>query len=157
MYPTARVVWQNGKLVLEDPEAYAVARVVENHNAGRALRALLEANKERIEHFARRVRETRKLANTLVIVSIDVDDARGSVLADALVPGADWQAYRSRGEKPIACGLAEREGVREFVKLMDPSAERSFGDACYAANETIPVVMITAGRASVFPCPLPPA
>lgn len=157
MEPTARVLWKDGEIVLEDPAALGMVLAIESHNAARSVDALLRENKDRVGHFARRVRELRKLPNTLVIVIIDVDDPRGSVLADALMPGADWQAYRSRGEKPIARGLAERQGVREFVARMDPSAARAFGDACYATNETIPVVVITAGRACVIPCPMPPA
>ncbi len=77
---------------------------------------LLSAYEPRLAHFARRVRALGRDPTTLVIVVLEVDDPVGGALADALMPGHDWQAIRARGEMPVACGLAEKRGVAEAVR-----------------------------------------
>jgi hypothetical protein len=115
--PTARVeVGPNGELVFIDPMAYAVAKAISKHNC----KNTLAANADRIVHFRNRVIERGLNPKNAVIVVANVDDTLGAILADALMPGFNWEEIRQRGETPFARGLAERDGVIKFVKKVDP-------------------------------------
>lgn len=129
----------DGRLVLDDPDALAVARAVAKHNC----RGLAEANAERVAHFVGRVEALRR--DDLVIVVINVDDPNGGLIADALMPGHDWQAYRDRGELPIARGLAARAGVALAVATFDADAAEKLHDAAYT-----PLLVVDHGVAEVF-------
>lgn len=83
---------------------------------------LLRANAQRIAHFRDRLLARQLDAAEVVIVVIDVDDRQGAVLAEHLMPGHDWDAYRARGEVPVARGLAGRAGVEDFVAHIAPPA-----------------------------------
>ena len=79
-------------------------RAVGKHNCINTLKM----NADRVEDFKERV-AIRGLANAdVVIVVMNVNDHNGAMLADALMPGHDWQAIRDRGETPFARGLARR-------------------------------------------------
>jgi hypothetical protein len=114
--PTARVeVGPNGELILI-PMACAVVKAVSKHNC----KNTLAANADRVIHFRNRVIEKGLNPQNTVIVVTNVDDALGEILADALMPGFNWDEIRQRGEIPFARGLAARDGVIEFVKKVDP-------------------------------------
>lgn len=130
------------QLVLDDPEALGVIRAVEKHN----LRTLLDQNRERVEHFTRRADELGRSPLDVVIVILAVDDPFGGALADALMPGHDWQAIRARGEIPLARGLAGRAGIQDALDSVDPEAGKKLW-----ASESLSVVVVDRGVAEVFP------
>lgn len=131
-----------GNLVLIDPEGVAVARAVAKHNC----RLTLDAHKDRVAHFQQRFRELDCDVQQVVIVLANVDHESGAVLADALMPGQDWQQYRDRGEVPFARGLAGRDGVQEFLNVLDGDAAEKLKNAT-----GLSVVVIDYGVAEVFP------
>lgn len=140
--PRATVREVDGKLVLDDPDAVAVLRAVEKHNC----RLVAESAADRIRHFEARIAEKGLSTKDVVIVLVCVDDPHGRGLADALMPGHDWQAYRDRGEVPYARGLAGREGVQEAVELFDRDAAEKLSGIDGAA-----VVVVDRGVAEAFP------
>ena len=88
--------------------------------SGRVMLGTFEGQRERVAHFARRISELSKTPTEVVITLINVNE-NGEV-ADALVPNADWQAFRDAGEVPFARGLAGRPGMQDVVDMMDPEA-----------------------------------
>lgn len=117
-------------------------RAVEKHNC----RHTLDLNAERVAHFKQRVIERGMSASEVVTVLINVDDAQGRPLADALMPGFNWQEIRDRGEIPFARGLAERAGVQGFLDAIDQEAATKLQEMVEVA-----VVVIDHGVAEVFP------
>ena len=108
----------NGNLILEDKEALGVIKAVSKHNC----KSTLELNKDRVEYFQQRFVDAGYSPEEIVIVVIHVDDSNGRILADALMPGHNWQEYRDRGEKPFARGLADRAYVQDFLDIVDREA-----------------------------------
>lgn len=139
--PKAFVREVDGQLVLEDPDAVAMIRVVEKHNCVE----MAKAQADRVRHFVGRVQDKGLRPEDVVITIINVDDARGAVLAEALMPGHDWQAYRDRGEVPFARGLAGRGGVEDFVTAFDKDAGRKFQEM----KDDLLVVIVDRGVAEV--------
>ena len=103
-------------------------------------------NADRVEHFKQRAIERGLGAEEVVITLINVDDVHGSVLADALMPGFDWQSIRDRGEVPFARGLAAREGLQEFLEITDLEASTKLREA-----QALSVIVVDRGVAEVFP------
>ena len=131
----------DGQLVLDDPVAVAVISAVEKHNC----RNTLELNADRVEHFKRRLTERGMTPDQAVIVLLNVDDVHGGPLADALMPGHNWQEIRDKGEIPFARGLAMRNGIQEALDAFDKDAAtklRSISD--------VAVVVVDHGVAEVF-------
>jgi hypothetical protein len=95
-----------------------VIRAVNKYNC----RALFDANRERVEYFARRAAERGMSGADVVIVLLNVDDPYGAAIAELLMPNHNWQSYRDRGEIPVARGLAGREGIFEAVGAFDLDA-----------------------------------
>lgn len=139
--PKAVVREIDGQVVLEDPVALEMVRVVAKHNC-RGTRAL---NAERIEHFKARVAALGRSPADTVIVILNVDMPYGRSLADALMPGHDWQAYRDRGQIPFARGLAGRGGIQCALDAFDPDAATKLH-----ATTALAVVVIDHGVAEVF-------
>lgn len=135
MKPTDRPI-----LMLTPAETGALL-AVQKYNC----RVLLEANAERIRHFAERAEVRGLTPADAVIVLINVDAPYGAPFADALMPGHDWQSYRDRGETPIARGLAGRDGVADVVRVIDKSA----ADKLDAATR-LAVVVVDCGTVEVF-------
>jgi hypothetical protein len=110
----------DGQLVLDDPDAVAVARAVEKHNC----RLTLDAQAERIAYFKGRA-ELRGV-DEVVIVVLNVDDPNGRQLTEILMPGQEvrWQEMRDAGQVPFARGLATRDGVQELVDTLDAETGR---------------------------------
>ncbi len=142
-YPRATVREIDGKLVLDDPDALAVMRAVAKHNC----RNTYEAQGERVLHFQARAVQLGKTPADVVIVLINVDDPHGRLMADALMPGHDWQAYRDRGEVPFARGLAGREGVQNMLRIFDAEAADKLSG--YDAT-AVAVVVVDYGVAEVY-------
>ena len=128
------------------PTEAGVLRAVNKHNC----RALFSLNAERVQHFTARAVARGLTSADVVIVLINVDAPYGSTLADALMPGHDWQAYRDRGETPVARGLAGREGIAEAVRFIDPATADKL-----AAMSGLAVVVVDCGTVEVFPAAEP--
>jgi hypothetical protein len=139
-YPTATVREVNGQLVLNDPVAVEVVKAIEKHN----LKATFDFNHDRIEHFKRRIVELRKSPADLAIVVLNVNDPHGGLIADALMPGHNWDEIRARGEIPFARGLAMREGMQGAVDAIDKEA----GDKLRTAKTA--VIVMDFGVVDVF-------
>jgi len=139
----ARVVEIDGKLVLDDPDAVGVIRAVAKHNC----RILFEHNSDRVAHFTERAKLRGLPPTEVVIVIINVDAPFGKALADALMPGFNWQEVRDRGEIPIARGLAGREGLQEALDFIDPEAAAKLRASEFA------VIVVDQGVAEVYSVP----
>lgn len=131
----------NGQPVLDDPVAVAVIHAVEKHNC----RNTLELNADRVEHFKRRLGELGMTPNQAVIVLLNVDDVHGGPLADALMPGYNWQEIRDNGEVPFARGLAMRDGIQEALGTFDKDAATKL-----QSMSDVAVVVVDHGVAEVF-------
>lgn len=139
--PRAVVREVDGQLVLDDPDALAVFRAVAKSNC----KSLFSINLERVDHFAHRMKVAGHSPAHVVIVLINVDDVHGAVIAEALMPGHNWQEIRDRGELPIARGLAGREGLEEALGSFDKDASDKLKVA-----EGIAVVVVDHGVAEIF-------
>ena len=135
-YPRAVVREVKGQMVLDDPDA------VGKENC----KNTLKMNADRVEHFKRRISERGMTADQVVIVVIKVDDVHGGPLADALMPGYNWQEIRDRGEVPFARGLAVRKGILGALDLFDKEASEKL-----RGTKGVAVVVIDYGTAEVFP------
>lgn len=131
----------DGQLVLDDPEAVALIRAVSKDNC----KNTLKINAARVEHFKRRLAERGMAAKEAVIVLLNVDDVHGGPLADALMPGHNWQEIRNRGEVPFARGLAMREGIQDALSAFDSEAAEKLQKMADVA-----VVVVDHGVAEVF-------
>jgi len=140
--PRATVREVDGRLVLDDPDAFGMIMAVEKHNC----RNTLLLNIERVIHFITRMAVLGKSSDEVVIVIINVDDPHGGPLADHLMPGHDWQEYRDRGEVPFARGLVDREAMGEILATFDQMAADKLADA--GGNAV--VVVVDRGVAEVF-------
>jgi hypothetical protein len=139
--PRAVVREIDGRLVLDDPDALAFVRAVEKHNC----RGTLDMNADRVAHFKSRLAERGLTPQEAVITLVNVDDPQGAVLAEVLMPSHDWQAYRDRGEVPFARGLASREGVQDFLDVIDEEASAKLRDVT-----ELSVVVVDHGVAEIF-------
>jgi hypothetical protein len=139
--PRATVREIDGELVLDDPDALAVARAVAKHNC----KATVDHQAERVAHFRQRVVDRNLEPSTVVIVLINVDDPVGGLLAESLMPGHDWGEYRDRGEVPYARGLAARDGIEKMVKTLDEDAGEKL-----AAIAGLAIVVFDFGTVEVF-------
>lgn len=140
-YPRAVVREVNGQIVLDDPDAVAMIRTISKHNCQNTLKL----NEDRVEHFKHRLVERGMTADQAVIVLLNVDDVHGGPLADALMPGHNWQEIRDRGEVPFARGLVMREGIQEVLEVFDEEAAKKL-----KGMSDVAVVVIDHGVAEVF-------
>lgn len=141
--PTAYVTKDEaGRVILVDPHAEAAELAICKHNCQR----MLDANADRIEHFKRRIVESGHSPKDVVIVLLNVDDSHGAILADLLMPGQDWQAYRDRGETPVARGLAGRIGILASLEIFDTAAATKLRNA----PDALGVVVVDCGVAEVY-------
>lgn len=124
--PEARVIQgPDGQLILDDPAARGVIAAVEAHNRSidrQNLRSFIVQNRERIDYFVQRILDRGLTWQDAVVTCIQVDDPLGGQLADALMPGHDWQAIRDLGQVPCARGLAGREGIQEMLDALSKLA-----------------------------------
>jgi hypothetical protein len=139
--PRATVRIVDGQIVLDDPDALAMARAVDKHNC----RGVRDANLDRVLHFVGRMRALRLDARAVVIVVLNYDDVHGGELARAAMPDYDFEAVRARGEVPFARGLIDREGMEHALSLFDVEAHEKL-----RGWPGIAVVVVDFGVAEVF-------
>ena len=106
-----RVEKIDGELVLIDLAAASVIEVVNKHNCEQTL----NSQRERVEHFKRRITELGHSSENVIILLANVDSDNGVCIAELTMPGHDWQQYRDKGEKPFARGLCDRQGIELFL------------------------------------------
>ena len=114
----ATIIEINGELVLDDPMVVAMIRAMGKISCEKTL----ELNAERVIHFKNRINELDKTGDELVIVLVNVDDIKGSILADILMPNYNWQEIRDRDVIPFARGLADRKAIEYFIRSFDQEA-----------------------------------
>ena len=131
----------DGQMVLDDPEALAVIRAVNKLNCCNTL----DLNADRVGHFKYRLNERGMTADQAVIVLLNVDDVHGGPIADALMPGFNWQEIRDQGEIPFARGLAGREGIQKILGGFDNDAATKL-----RGMSEVAVVVVDHGVAEVF-------
>ena len=141
--PRAFVTEIDGKMVLVDPDAVAVGRTIAKYNC----RNTLESQADHVIRFKQRVAKLGRTASNTVITLVNVDDIHGRRLANALMPGTNWQEIRDRGETPLARGLAGREGIQGYLETFDQEAAAKLRDM----TDIIAVVVVDNGVAEVFP------
>ncbi len=158
-YPDAYVTTgPNGELVLVDPAAEGMIAAVEAHNlkiAKRNCQTFFEQQKDRVEHFIGRMKARNLTQKDVVIVLVDVDDPSGGPLAKLLMPDTPpehWQQFRDKGQVPIARGLAIRDGLQEFVDLLDPGEAGTLRRLCVL---DIGVVVVAYNTCRVFEVRVP--
>lgn len=143
-YPRAFVREIDGQLVLEDPDALVMIKVVDKINC----RQTFEAQAERVAYFKNRIVERGESPDNVIIVLLNVDDPNGGRLAEILMPGngPNWQAMRDKGMVPFARGLAARRGVQELVSALD----KDTGDKLAAMAGRAAVVVMDFGVVEAF-------
>jgi hypothetical protein len=145
--PTAYVTEVDGKLVLVDPVAAGLLQALEKFNDPKdKCRHTLDIQVDRVCHFTRRIRDLQKDPMEVTIVLLNVDDPLGGQVADILMPGHDWQAFRDRGEVPFARGLAGREGLQSMLDELDEKA----GQKLREAGPVVTVIVMDHGMIEVF-------
>lgn len=133
----------DGQIVLDDPEALSLVRAVGKVNCVQTL----NDQAERVDYFARRMEERCDSPDEVMIVLINVDDTDlNRSLADTLMPGHDWQAYRDRAEIPFARGLCTREGIQIVLDDFDKEAAKQLSQM----PGEVAVVIFDHGVAEVF-------
>jgi hypothetical protein len=132
----------DGKTVLVDPVAYAFMQAVNKANCENTYLAQIE----RLQHFKNRISEKGLDPKTVVINLINVDAPYGGEIAEALMPGYDWQQHRDKGEIPFARGLAMREGMIEIIALIDKEVAEKIRNM-----EEVPVIVVDHSVVEIFP------
>lgn len=132
----------NGQLVLDDPVATAVIGAAEKHNCKKTF----ELNADRIAHFKQRLSDRGMSPSDAVIVVLNVDDPHGGPLADALMPGYNWQEVRDQGQIPFARGLAMKPGIQIALATFDKKAAKKL-----QGMTDVAVVVVDHGVAEIFP------
>lgn len=131
----------DGKTVLIDPVGYAFMKAVNKNNC----EVTFDLNADRIQYFKNHITEKELDPKTIVIVIINVDAPYGFEIAEALMPGYDWQQFRDKGEIPFARGIVMKEGIIEMIAVFDLEASKKI-----SLVEGIPVIVVDHGVAEVF-------
>lgn len=66
--------------------------------------------------------KTEQTGEQQLVVCIDVDDPTWIDLVDMLMPGANWDEIRERGERPVARGVVPAAPMAEVVAKGYPAA-----------------------------------
>lgn len=107
-------------------------------------------SKHRLQHFAFRALTVHgKNSSEFIVVCIAVD-SDWRELVDLLMPNtteAQWQAYRDRGEPPIAMGFANT-GARAYILERLPDLRASLEGVC--PEGTANAVVLNQGGGSVY-------
>jgi len=112
---------------------------------------LFQPNRDRLEHMAFKATKKGLKPDQFVTVAIDVDDPSWTEVVQTLMPNAteaDWQAFRDRGEKPVARGTAMADGLVDYLAQVCP-------DIAPALLGTLPkgvvrAIVMADGGASVY-------
>ncbi len=123
----------NGRLILDDPDAVALGNAVNKHNCKKTL----ELNGDRVLYFKRHMQAKGYSPHQTLIFVLNVNDRNGGPLAEALMPGMNWQQFRDRGEIPFARGLVSREAIQGLLNDVDKDA----AEKLRAVNNHAVVVM----------------
>ncbi len=133
---------EQDNIVLIDPMAAAIVRIIGKKNCS----IPFEGQINRMEHFKNRMKELNKSPNDVVIVLINVDDTNGNWMAEALMPGHDWQQFRDKGEIPFARGLVMKDGIIEMLSKFDKEASEKLT----SIKNEITVVVVDYSVAEIF-------
>ena len=98
--------------VIPDPNAEPSEAIVAQLEAAHAFAQANAADIKRLKEAA--VANGRTGADSAIVL-IHVDDRRGHLLADFLMPGHDWQQYRDAGAEPIARGPTDKDLLVAFL------------------------------------------
>lgn len=109
--------------------------------------ALYHLNEVRLGELAHRAIQRGMGINDFVTVCIDVDDPSWRNLVDELMPDHDWDAYRARGEKPIARGTVQASIVGYLSEVVPDIAPALKGNLPPGKAR---VVVMGNGGASVY-------
>lgn len=139
--PQAYVTIIDGKTVLIDPVGYAFMQAVNKYNCENTYLAQIE----RVKHFKNRITEKELDPKSVVISLINVDSPYGPEIAEALMPGHDWQQYRDKGEIPFARGLVLKEGMIKMIAIFDKEASEKINQI-----KGVPVIVIDYGVVEIF-------
>lgn len=131
----------NGKTVLIDPVGYAVMQAVNKSNCENTYLNQID----RIQHFKNRIAEKQLNSKSVVINVINVDSLYGNDIAEALMPGHDWQQYRDKGEAPFARGLAMKEGMIKMIATFDKEAAEKIKQM-----KNVPVIVMDHNVVEIF-------
>ena len=104
------------QIILDDPQALEFINAIKSHQCFETLKL----HSERVVHFKKRVKELNRTPDDTVLTIANVDDEKGALFTQMLMPNIDWQVFRDRGEIPFSRGLAVREGVQDFLDTVDP-------------------------------------
>ena len=77
-------------------------------------------NKDRLQEMLERVKTVK--GPDFCVICIDVDDPTWKLLVDLLMPDHDWEAYRTKGETPVARGIVPREIVQDAAEAFYQAA-----------------------------------
>lgn len=66
--------------------------------------------------------KTAQVGEQQLVVCIDVDDPAWTDLVNMLMPGANWDEFRERGERPVARGVVPTALMSEAVARCYPAA-----------------------------------
>jgi hypothetical protein len=127
--------------IILDADGLALVRATAKANC---IGTLLESA-DRVAHFVERVAIRGLSSWDVVIVLLNADDVYGFSIADLLMPGENWHAYRDRGEIPFVRGLANRKFITEAIAAFDSDAATKL-----RAIDGIAVVVVDHGVAEVF-------
>jgi hypothetical protein len=103
-------------------------------------------NEDRLRQLAKRARvKSVEESEPQGVICIDVDDPTWTFLVDMLMPGHDWDIYRSRGEKPIARGVVPLGLIKDVVKELYPA-----GDEFSSRDGVVNMAVFAAYGVSIF-------
>lgn len=148
-FPQAVVREIDGQLVLDDPVALDILRAFQ----GISLEKTLALNADRVAHFKRRLLEKNLTPQEACIVIINVDNSAGRPLADELMPGANWDSIRATGALPFARGLAMRDGIQQYLTVIDQHSGLNASKELQKA-QGVAVVVLDHEMIAVFESPL---
>lgn len=145
---TARVIVNNGQMLLQDPASEGMIAAIEDHN-----RKIAYANCDRIyDQNSGRIQQYRKKFDMgeydsaqFCIVVIQVDDEHGGPISELLMPDYDWQPIRDQGLEPIARGITDRQFIHDTIAMFDENAADELD-----ATTDCAVVVIAHSVAKVF-------
>lgn len=132
----------DGTLLLNDPVAVSIWQAL---SAPDLLR-VYESCKDRVDHFVQRMKDLNYPPELKVIVLLSVDDSVGGMITEALMPGANWQEYRDRGEEPYARGMATREPIRKILEVVYPDVAQVLA----RNHDKTCVVVVSHSSAAIF-------
>lgn len=113
---------------------------------------IFDDSAQRLSDMAyRAIHELGKNPEDIVMVAIHVDDPEWTFVADALMPGCDWQPLRDRGEKPIARGSAMADGICEMLSELVPDLAETI--AAGPPDRHLFAFVMDGGGASVYAVP----